>query len=209
MFIVYYARLRILLFLCVSVSVLPSNDVVSEECGHQVNVQEVFVQVLPEGPGGNLVHRVLSRGWLPEYWGYSRSYHSTAGLPVYNKVSPQVAHNPCYLPVIIVKVKHSGGEEVEELVPVCDSPGDGGLSGGEQEVPERVSSVVFKGVEIVNSSSQGVELHELIGRGFDEEGSYQLNREVLNRCQRPQILTLIIPSIMRSQVPSTSSAKNL
>ena len=126
-----------------------------------------------------------------------------------NKVSPEVAHNPRYLPVIIIKVKHSGGEQVEELVPVCDSPGDGGLSGGEQEVPERVSSVIFKGVEIVNGSGQGVELHKLIGGGFDEEGPYQLNREVLNRSQRPQIFSLIIPSIMRSQVPSTSSAKNL
>ena len=75
-----------------------------------------------------------------------RSSYFTAmfKLPVNDKVSPEVAHNPRYLPVIIIKVKHSGGEKVEELVPVGDSPGYGRLGGGEEEVPERVRAVVFK-----------------------------------------------------------------
>ena len=62
-----------------------------------------------------------------------------------------------------------------------DSPGDGGLGGGEQEVPERVSSVIFKGVEIVDRARQGAKLHKLVCGGFDEESSHQLNSQVLEK----------------------------
>ena len=57
-------------------------------------------------------------------------------LPVNDKVSPEVAHNPGDLPVVIIEVEDSGGEEVEELVPVSDPPGYGRLGGGEEEVPQ-------------------------------------------------------------------------
>ena len=54
-------------------------------------------------------------------------------------------------------------------------PGNGRLGGGEEEVPQRVSSVVFKGVEIVDRPRQGAELHKLVCGGFNEESSHQLN----------------------------------
>ena len=57
-------------------------------------------------------------------------------LPVNDKVGPEVAHNPGDLPVVIVEVEDSGGEEVEELVTVSHPPGYRGLLGGEEEVPE-------------------------------------------------------------------------
>ena len=65
-------------------------------------------------------------------------------LPVNDKVGPEVAHNPGDLPVVIVEVEDSGREEVEELIPVCDPPRDGWLGGGEEEVPQRVGTVIFE-----------------------------------------------------------------
>ena len=100
-------------------------------------------------------------------------------LPVNDKVSPEIAHNPGDLPVVIIKVEDPGGEEIEKLVTMSDPPGYGRLGGGEKEVPQRVSSVILKRVEIVDGSRQGVELHELIGGGFDEESSHQLNSQGL------------------------------
>ena len=113
----------------------------------------------------------------------NRSYFATklhgTGLllPVNDKVGPEVAHNSGDLPVVIAEVEDSGGEEVEELVTVSHPPGNGRLGGGEEEVPQRVSSVVFKGVEIVDRPRQGAELHKLVCGGFDEESSNQLNSE--------------------------------
>ena len=63
---------------------------------------------------------------------------------VNDKVSPEVAHNSGDLPVVIIKVEDSSGEEVEELVTVSDAPGNGRLGRGEEEVPQGVSSVIFK-----------------------------------------------------------------
>ena len=110
-----------------------------------------------------------------------RSSYFTAmfKLPVNDKVSPEVAHNPGDLPVVIIKVEDPGGEEIEKLVTMSDPPGYGRLGGGEKEVPQRVSSVILKRVEIVDGSRQRVELHEFVGGGFDEESSYQLNGLVL------------------------------
>ena len=119
--------------------VLPGNDVVSEQGGQQVDLEEVFVQILPVGPGGDLVHGGLGTGWLSVHCNIiSITAHSYTLLllPVNHKVSPEVAHNSGDLPVVIIKVEDSSGEEVEELVTVSDPPGYGRLGGGEEEVPE-------------------------------------------------------------------------
>ena len=55
---------NISLFIRVDVWVLPGDDVVSEEAGQQVDLEEVFVQIFPLGPGGNLVHGLLRAGRL-------------------------------------------------------------------------------------------------------------------------------------------------
>ena len=48
-----------MLFLGVSVRVLPCYDVVRQEAGDKVDVKEVFVEVLPLRPGGHLVQGLL------------------------------------------------------------------------------------------------------------------------------------------------------
>ena len=53
-----------ILLLSVGVRVLPGDDVVSEQWGHQVDLEEVFVQIFPVRPGGDLVHGGLQAGWL-------------------------------------------------------------------------------------------------------------------------------------------------
>ena len=55
-----------------------------------------------------------------------------------------------------------------------DSSWNWWLLSREEEVPQRVSSIVLKGVKVVVGPSQGVELHEFIGGGFDEEGTNKL-----------------------------------
>ena len=55
-----------------------------------------------------------------------------------------------------------------------DSSWNRWLFSRKEEVPQGVSSIVLKGVKVVVSSSQGVELHEFIGGGFDEEGANKL-----------------------------------
>ena len=47
--------------------VLPGDDVVSEQTGQEVDLEEVFVQILPVRPGGDLVHWSLRTGWISEH----------------------------------------------------------------------------------------------------------------------------------------------
>ena len=53
-----------------------------------------------------------------------------------DKVGPKIAHNSCNLPVHGGEVKHVGGEEVDELVPVGHPSRDRRLFVGEEEIPE-------------------------------------------------------------------------
>ena len=60
-----FSLLNIFLF-SVGVRVLPGDDVVSQQWGQEVDLEEVFVQILPVRPGGDLVHGSLGTGWLSE-----------------------------------------------------------------------------------------------------------------------------------------------
>ena len=98
-------------------------------------------------------------------------------LPIDDKVSPQVAHDPGNFPVFIIKVEHSSREEMDEFIPMGHSTWDGWLMfAREEEVPQGSVSIVLKRVEVVLSSSKLMKLHELISRSFDEECPHKLNR---------------------------------
>ena len=47
--------------------VLPGDDVVSEQTGQEVDLEEVFVKILPVRPGGDLVHWSLRTGWISKH----------------------------------------------------------------------------------------------------------------------------------------------
>jgi len=48
-------------------------------------------------------------------------------VPIDDKVGPEVDHLPGEVPVLLAEVEDPGGEEVEELVTVGHSAGDGRL----------------------------------------------------------------------------------
>ena len=98
--------------------------------------------------------------------------------PINDKVCPEIAHHPGNLPVHRGEVEHPRREEVDELVSVGDSPGDGVPrdSPREQEVPQGRIPVVLERVEVRVAATKVVKLHELVGGGLDEEGTDHLEQ---------------------------------
>ena len=63
------------------VGVLPGDDVVGQQGRQEVDLEEVFVQILPVRPGGDLVHGDLGAGRVSvQGEGFYVVIHCTASL---------------------------------------------------------------------------------------------------------------------------------
>merc|ERR1719430_2821311 len=152
--------------------VLPGGQVVLHNLGVVVDLQVTHVTVLPEGPVWHTINGELGG----------------CRLAIYYKICPHVAKFPGNVPVIFIEIKDSRGEEVDQLVPVSHSSGYGGLVPREQEVPEGMVSVVFKGIEVGLGADEVIVLHELVSGGFNEEGPNKIDQAINHLTPVTQLL---------------------